>query len=120
MIKNRHICTCLKDLLEYISIYLLADRANIHYIDYEQSEHYYTLNEFPATVEKKVINCHYLIRSDEPKSDVHGLNSGEVVELLPQLHEGALVEGRSKHGGNFLRLELLGRDLFELHSHPGS
>ena len=33
---------------------LLADGANIHYIDYEQSEHYYTLNEFPATVEKKV------------------------------------------------------------------
>ena len=56
----------------------------------------------------------------EPESDDHGLNSGEVVELLPQLHEGALVEGRSKHGGNFLRLELLGRDLFELHSHPGS
>ena len=34
---------------------LLADGANIHYIDYEQSEHYYTLNEFPATVEKKVM-----------------------------------------------------------------
>ena len=33
---------------------LLADGLNIHYIDYEQSEHYYTLNEFPATVEKKV------------------------------------------------------------------
>ena len=34
---------------------LLADGTNIHYIDYEQSEHYYTLNEFPATVEKKVM-----------------------------------------------------------------
>ena len=35
---------------------LLADGLNIHYIDYEQSEHYYTLNEFPATVEKKVVH----------------------------------------------------------------
>jgi len=38
---------------------LLADGLNIHYIDYEQSEHYYTLNEFPATVEKKVKLLNY-------------------------------------------------------------
>jgi len=38
---------------------LLADGTNIHYIDYEQSEHYYTLNEFPATVEKKVKLLNY-------------------------------------------------------------
>ena len=33
---------------------LLADGLNIHYIDYENSEHYYTMNEFPSEVEKKV------------------------------------------------------------------
>ena len=33
---------------------LLADGLNIHYIDYEGNEHYYTLNEFPSSVEKKV------------------------------------------------------------------
>ena len=38
---------------------LLADGLNIHYIDYEQNEHYYTLNEFPATVEKKVKLLNY-------------------------------------------------------------
>ena len=41
--------------------YMLADGANIHYIDYEQSEHYYTLNEFPATVEKKVMKSYGFI-----------------------------------------------------------
>ena len=39
---------------------LLADGTNIHYIDYEQSEHYYTLNEFPATVEKKVVENNFI------------------------------------------------------------
>ena len=39
---------------------LLADGTNIHYIDYEQSEHYYTLNEFPATVEKKVVEIIFI------------------------------------------------------------
>merc|ERR1719244_1490499 len=38
---------------------LLADGLNIHYIDYESSEHYYTMNEFPATVEKKVKLLNY-------------------------------------------------------------
>jgi len=38
---------------------LLADGTNIHYIDYDQVEHYYTLNEFPATVEKKVKLLNY-------------------------------------------------------------
>jgi polo-like kinase 1 len=38
---------------------LLADGSNIHYIDYEQAEHYYTLNEFPSTVEKKVKLLNY-------------------------------------------------------------
>ena len=74
---------------------LLADGANIHYIDYEQSEHYYTLNEFPATVEKKVLQF------AECWIAHHIETSGEAPELLPQLHEGALVEGRSQHGGIF-------------------
>ena len=51
----------------------------------------------------------------ESESDDHGLNAGEAVELLPELHEGAPVEGRSKHGGNFQRLELMGRDLSKAH-----
>jgi len=38
---------------------LLADGLNIHYIDYESNEHYYTMNEFPATVEKKVKLLNY-------------------------------------------------------------
>jgi len=38
---------------------LLADGGNIHYIDYDGVEHYYTMNEFPATVEKKVKLLNY-------------------------------------------------------------
>jgi len=38
---------------------LLADGQNIHYIDYESAEHYYTMNEFPQTVEKKVKLLNY-------------------------------------------------------------
>jgi len=38
---------------------LLADGLNIHYIDYDGNEHYYTINEFPATVEKKVKLLNY-------------------------------------------------------------
>jgi len=38
---------------------LLADGLNIHYIDYDGNEHYYTMNEFPTTVEKKVKLLNY-------------------------------------------------------------
>lgn len=38
---------------------LLADGLNIHYIDYDGAEHYYTLNEFPANLEKKVKLLNY-------------------------------------------------------------
>jgi len=38
---------------------LLADGLNIHYIDYEAHEHYYTMNEFPQSVEKKVKLLNY-------------------------------------------------------------
>jgi len=38
---------------------LLADTHNIHYIDYEGVEHYYTMTEYPGTVEKKVKLLNY-------------------------------------------------------------
>jgi len=38
---------------------LLADGSNIHYIDYDGNEHYYTMAEFPAAVEKKVKLLNY-------------------------------------------------------------
>jgi len=38
---------------------LLADSHNIHYIDYEAQEHYYTMTEYPGTVEKKVKLLNY-------------------------------------------------------------
>jgi len=38
---------------------LLADSHNIHYIDYESGEHYYTMTEYPGTVEKKVKLLNY-------------------------------------------------------------
>jgi len=38
---------------------LLADGLNIHYIDYESHEHYYNMNEFPQSVEKKVKLLNY-------------------------------------------------------------
>jgi len=38
---------------------LLADGHNIHYIDFDGGEHYYTMNEFPATVDKKVKLLNY-------------------------------------------------------------
>jgi len=38
---------------------LLADEQNIHYITYDGNEHYYTMSEFPADVEKKVKLLNY-------------------------------------------------------------
>jgi len=38
---------------------LLADGHNIHYITYDGNEHYYTMAEFPADVEKKVKLLNY-------------------------------------------------------------
>jgi len=38
---------------------LLADGLNIHYIDYDAAEHYYTINEFPSSLEKKVKLLNY-------------------------------------------------------------
>lgn len=38
---------------------LLSDGHNIHYIDVDGQEHYYTMNEFPQSVEKKVKLLNY-------------------------------------------------------------
>jgi len=38
---------------------LLSDGLNIHYIDFEGGEHYYTLKEFPTSLEKKVKLLNY-------------------------------------------------------------
>lgn len=38
---------------------LLSDGSNIHYIDFEGHEHYYTLTNFPPTLEKKVKLLNY-------------------------------------------------------------
>jgi len=38
---------------------LLADGLNIHYIDFDGAEHYYTIKEFPASLEKKVKLLNY-------------------------------------------------------------
>eukprot|EP00095_Tigriopus_kingsejongensis_P002999 maker-scaffold784_size97500-snap-gene-0.29 protein:Tk02999 transcript:maker-scaffold784_size97500-snap-gene-0.29-mRNA-1 annotation:"polo-like kinase 1" len=38
---------------------LLSDGSNIHYIDFEGHEHYYTLTNFPTTLEKKVKLLNY-------------------------------------------------------------
>jgi len=38
---------------------LLADGHNIHYIDYDGGEHYYTLTEYPEAIEKKVKLLNY-------------------------------------------------------------
>jgi len=38
---------------------LLSDGHSIHYIDYEGMEHYYSMTEYPSTVEKKVKLLNY-------------------------------------------------------------
>lgn len=40
---------------------LLSDNTNIHYIDFEGGEHYYTLKEYPAMLEKKVKLLNYFM-----------------------------------------------------------
>jgi len=40
---------------------LLADQNNIHYIDYESQEHYYSMQKFPPTIEKKVKLLNYFM-----------------------------------------------------------
>jgi polo-like kinase 1 len=40
---------------------LLSDGSNIHYIDFECVEHYYTLQEFSVTLEKKVKLLNYFM-----------------------------------------------------------
>jgi len=40
---------------------LLSDGRNIHYIDFEGHEHYYTMQEYPAMLEKKVKLLNYFM-----------------------------------------------------------
>jgi len=40
---------------------LLADQTNIHYIDYETQEHYYSMQKFPGSIEKKVKLLNYFM-----------------------------------------------------------
>jgi len=40
---------------------LLSDGSNIHYIDYDGNEHYYTLTQFPPEIEKKVKLLNYFM-----------------------------------------------------------
>jgi len=40
---------------------LLSDGSNIHYIDFEGHEHYYTMREYPAMLEKKVKLLNYFM-----------------------------------------------------------
>lgn len=40
---------------------LLSDGSNIHYIDFEGGEHYYTMKEYPAMLEKKVKLLNYFM-----------------------------------------------------------
>lgn len=40
---------------------LLSDGSNIHYIDFEGNEHYYTMKEFPAMLDKKVKLLNYFM-----------------------------------------------------------
>ena len=35
--------------------------SNIHYIDYESQEHYYSMQKFPPTIEKKVKLLNYFM-----------------------------------------------------------
>jgi len=40
---------------------LLSDGSNIHYIDFEGNEHYYTMTEYPPEIEKKVKLLNYFM-----------------------------------------------------------
>lgn len=40
---------------------LLSDGSNIHYIDFEGHEHYYTMQQYPAMLEKKVKLLNYFM-----------------------------------------------------------
>lgn len=40
---------------------LLSDGSNIHYIDFEGNEHYYTMKEYPHSLEKKVKLLNYFM-----------------------------------------------------------
>lgn len=42
-------------------VFQLTNSRNIHYIDYESQEHYYSMQKFPPTIEKKVKLLNYFM-----------------------------------------------------------
>merc|ERR1719479_412580 len=56
---------------------LLSDGSNIHYIDYASKEHYYSLREYPNSIEKKVKLLNYFMNYMKE----HLLKAGANMEL---------------------------------------
>jgi len=56
---------------------LLSDGSNIHYIDFESKEHYYSLKNYPGTIEKKVKLLNYFMNYMKE----HLLKAGANMEL---------------------------------------
>jgi len=56
---------------------LLSDGSNIHYIDFESKEHYYSLKNYPVTIEKKVKLLNYFMNYMKE----HLLKAGANMEL---------------------------------------
>ena len=86
---------------------------NIHYIDYEGGEHYYTAREYPPSLEKKIKLLHYFMNymrehllkaganiqvricRRRPKkllvfinhvSEINGITMSTIIELRPDLN----------------------------------
>lgn len=56
---------------------LLSDGSNIHYIDFESNEHYYSLKNYPNSIEKKVKLLNYFMNYMKE----HLLKAGANMEL---------------------------------------
>ena len=51
----------LNSFLGHIFVHVCLYFSNIHYIDYDGNEHYYTLTQFPPEIEKKVKLLNYFM-----------------------------------------------------------
>merc|ERR1712110_803709 len=56
---------------------LLSDGSNVHYIDYASKEHYYSLREYPNSIEKKVKLLNYFMNYMKE----HLLKAGANIEV---------------------------------------
>ncbi len=65
----------LRNYLLIISLYLIF--SNIHYIDYDGQEHYYTLTNYPINLEKKVKLLNYFMNYMKE----HLLKAGANIEI---------------------------------------